>query len=154
MVIHDTLLAAVQAQPVAAVTVTVALPPAAVAFADVAEIVGAHGVPACVTVNVAPAIVRVPVRLVEPALAATVNVTVPEPVPAAPVLTVIHAALLTAVQVHPVPAVTVLLPLPPAATIDCDVGEMVGAHGALNANVFDRALGELPPGPTADTTAS
>jgi hypothetical protein len=154
MVIQATLLVAVHAQPAAAVTVTVPLPPAAVAFADGAPIVGAHGVPACVTVKVAPAIVSVPVRLVVPAFAATVNVTVPDPVPAAPVLTVIHAALLTAVQVHPVPALTVLLPLPPAAETDCDVGEMVGAHGALNAKVFDRALGALPPGPTADTTDS
>jgi hypothetical protein len=71
IVIHDTLLTAVQAQPVAAVTVTVALPPTAVAFADVAEIAGAQAAPAWVTVNVLPAIVSVPVRMVVVGFAAT-----------------------------------------------------------------------------------
>jgi hypothetical protein len=46
------------------------------------------------------------------------NVTEPLPVPAAPPVTVIHDVLLTAVHVQPVPAVTVVLPAPPAAAID------------------------------------
>jgi hypothetical protein len=148
------LLLVVHAHPVAAVTVTVPVPAAAATLADAGAIVGAQGVPACVTVKVLPAIVSVPVRLVVPAFAATVNDTGPEPVPAAPELIVIHAALLTATQVHPAPAVTVLVPVPPAAAMLCETGEMLGAHGALNANVFERALGALPPGPTADTTDS
>ena len=74
--------------------------------------------PAWVTVNVLPAIVSVPVRPVVDVFAADVKLTVPLPVPAAPAVTVIHAALLTAVHAHPVPAVTVVLPAPPAAPID------------------------------------
>ena len=154
IVIQDALLVAVHAHPAAAVTETVVLPTPAPTLAVVGEIVGAHGVPAWVTVKVVPAIVSVPLRLVVPPLGAAVNVTVPEPVPDAPVLIVIHAALLTAVQTQPVPTVTVLLPVPPPAAIDCDVGEMLGVHGTLNANVFERVLAALPPGPTAETTAS
>ena len=40
-----------------------------------------HGAPACVTVKVWPPIVSVPVREVVPALAATLKLTVPLPVP-------------------------------------------------------------------------
>ena len=152
--IQDALLLAVQAQPVVAVTVTVPLPPAAVAFAEGAEIVGTHGVPGWVTVKVAPAIVSVPLRLVLPGLAPAVKVTVPEPVPLAPELMVIHPALLTAVHTHPFAAVTVLLPEPPEDGTDCAIGEMLGEHGVLNAKVFERGLGDLPPGPTAETTTS
>jgi hypothetical protein len=103
---------------VAAVTVTVPAIPAGTTAADAGEIVGAHGAPDCVTVNVDPAIVSVPVRLAVPVLAATLNVTVPDPEPDAPVTTVIHAALLTAVHRQPVPTVTVLLPAPAAAAAD------------------------------------
>ena len=69
--IHDALLEAAHVQPVPAVTETA--PVNAVDPTDevVEEIVGAHGVPACVTVNVLPAIVAVPVREVLPGLAAT-----------------------------------------------------------------------------------
>jgi hypothetical protein len=154
-VIHVALLLAVQAQPVAAVTLTVPLPAADVTLADAGEIVGAHAAAACcVTVNVDPAMVSVPVRLVVPVLAALLNVTVPDPEPDAPVLTVIHATLLTAVHEQPVPAVIVLLPVPPAAAIDCDEGEMVGVHAALNAKVLDLVLSAVPIGPIASTTAS
>ena len=62
MVIHAAELVAVQAQPVAAVIATDARVPAAATFADAGAIVGAHVVPACVTVKVWPPIVRVPVR--------------------------------------------------------------------------------------------
>jgi hypothetical protein len=102
---------------------------------------------------VLPAIVSVPVRLV-PVFAATPKVTVPFPVPAAPAVTVIHAALLTAVHTQPAGALTVVPAVPPAAVSDWLAGEMVGAHGAVNENVFERALGAVPPGPTALTTVS
>jgi hypothetical protein len=154
IVIQLALLVAVQPQPVGAVTATVPLPAAAVRFVDVGEIAGVHGVPAWLTVKLSPAIVRVPVRLVVAALAATVNVVLPGPVPAAPELTVIHAALLTADHTQPVPTLTVLLPVPPPATTDCEVGEILGVQGAVNANVFERALAVLPPGPTAETMVS
>ena len=70
-VIQGALLAAVQAQPMAAVTATAPVPAADVTLAEAEEIVGAHGVAACVTVNVLPAIVSVPVRDVFPVFAAT-----------------------------------------------------------------------------------
>ncbi len=154
-VIHVALLLAVHEQPVAAVTVTVPVPAADVTLADAGEIVRLHGAAACcVTVNVDPAMVSVPVRLVVPVLAALLNVTVPDPEPDAPVLTVIHATLLTVVHEQPVPAVIVLLPVPPTAAIDWEEGEMVGVHAPLNANVLDRVLAALPLGPRASTTAS
>ena len=53
------------------------------------------------------------------------------PVPLAPALIVIHPALLTAVQLQPVPAVTVTVPV---AAVDVvrfdDVGLIVNVHGA------------------------
>jgi hypothetical protein len=42
-------------------------------------------------------------------LSDTLNVTVPLPLPDAPDVTVIHESLLTAVQVQPAPAVTVMV---------------------------------------------
>jgi hypothetical protein len=70
--IHAALLVAVQLQPVVAVTVIVPVLPEAAALADVGEIDGAQGAPACVTVNVAPATVSVPVREALDVFAATV----------------------------------------------------------------------------------
>ena len=65
--IQFTFVAAVQPQPAPAVTVTLALPPVEVKLFVVGEIEYVHGAPPCVTVNVSPAIVIVPVRaLVEP----------------------------------------------------------------------------------------
>ena len=63
-----------------------------------------HGA-AWVTVNVWPAMVSVPVRAA-PVLAATLNATVPGPLPLAPLVTVIQVVLLTPVHAHPVAAVT------------------------------------------------
>ena len=72
MVIHVESLVAVQVQPVPALTVTVPVVAADDArFDDSGAIVKEHGAPACVTVNVLPAIVSVPVRDVEPVLAPT-----------------------------------------------------------------------------------
>ena len=62
IVSHAALLAAVQPQPVAAVTVTDPVPPAAAMLADGVEIVGVHVAPACVIEKVLPPIVNVPVR--------------------------------------------------------------------------------------------
>jgi hypothetical protein len=66
----------------------------------------------CVTVNVDPAIVIVPVRLVVPVFAATVYVAVPFPLPVDEVT--IHGAPLTAVHAQPAAALTVMLPEPAA----------------------------------------
>ena len=71
-VIQASLLAAVQLQPVPAVTVTVPVAAADVArFDEVGAIVNVHGAPACVTVNVCPPMVIVPVRDEVVVLAAT-----------------------------------------------------------------------------------
>jgi hypothetical protein len=72
------------------------------------------GFPSCVTVNVLPAMVIVPVLWVVDVLAETEYVTVPLPVPLVPEVMVIHDALLAAVQVQlPDEAVTLTLPVPP-----------------------------------------
>ena len=71
-VIHESLLAAVQLQLVPAVTVTVPLEAAdEVRFEEEGEIANVQGMPACVTVNVPPPIVNVPVRDVDAVFAAT-----------------------------------------------------------------------------------
>ena len=70
-VIQVAALVAVHAQPVAAVTATVPVLAVAVTLADAGEIVGVQGAAACVTVNVLPPIVSVPVRDVVVVLAAT-----------------------------------------------------------------------------------
>ena len=78
------------------------------------------------TVNVWPAMVMVPVRA-GPVFAATVKLTDPVPVPAAPAVIVIHdGALLTAVHAHVAPVVTAIaVPAPPAAAIDSLVEAIV-----------------------------
>ncbi len=80
----------------------------------------------CVTVNVCPAIVIVPVRVVEPVFAATLYDTTPEPVTALPDVTVIQPTPLVAVhwQVF-VEAFTVTSPVPPAARKSLLVGVSV-----------------------------
>ena len=113
-----------------------------------------HGVPASVTVKVLVPIVTVPVREAVPAFAATLSVTVSLPTPAAPAVTVIHVALLTAVHAHAASPLTVTVTLPPALLNDWLVGEMPGGHGKLKEKVFDRAPAVEPPGPTALTTPS
>jgi hypothetical protein len=70
-VIQVAALVAVQAQPVAALTVTVPVLAVDVTLADAGEIVGVQGAAACVTVNVFPPIVNVPVREVVVVFAAT-----------------------------------------------------------------------------------
>ena len=122
---HETLLAAVHAQPAPTVTVTVPLPALDVADWLLDEIEEEQDAAACVTVNVIPAIVSVPVRLAPVAvLAATLNATVPPPDPVAPPVTESHEVLLAAVHAQPAPAVTVLLPVPDAAVKDWLVGEI------------------------------
>ena len=61
-----------------------------------------HAAAAWLTVYVWPAMVAVPVRGVVTVLAATVRATVPLPLPLAPLVTVIHDAVLAAVHAQPV----------------------------------------------------
>jgi hypothetical protein len=73
----------------------------------------------------------VPVRGVVAVFAATSKVTEPLPFPVAPVLTVIHPALLAAVHAQPVAALTATaVPVVAAAATFADADEIVGAHGA------------------------
>jgi len=72
IVIHVALLVAAQLQPEPAVTLTEPVVAVGdVRFDEVGRIVNVHGAPACVIVNVWPAIVSVPVREAVPVLAAT-----------------------------------------------------------------------------------
>src|SRR5438034_1244960 len=65
-------------------------------------------------VTTAPAPVTVPEREPAPGFAAALIVTVPLPLPLAPLWTVSHDALPAAVHVHPLPAVTLTVVVPPA----------------------------------------
>jgi len=62
IVIHDAEFVADQVQPVKVVTVTVTLPPAPAIVWPAGDSANVQGAAACVTVNVAPAMVNVPVR--------------------------------------------------------------------------------------------
>ena len=63
-------------------------------------------IPACVTVNVCPATVNVPLRCDVEVLACTEYPTVPFPLPLPPDVMLIQLALLDATQPHPVGDVT------------------------------------------------
>ena len=83
------------------------------------------------TVNVVPAIVRVPLCALVPVLAAALKATVPLPLPLAPEVTVSQdVLLLTAVHAQVLPAVTATLPVPPTAPSDWLVGEIEYEHAA------------------------
>jgi hypothetical protein len=62
--------------------------------------------------------------------AAAVNETVPVPRPGPPAVMVIHEAAGVALHVQVGPAVTAIVPLPPAAAIACVTGSTVNVHGA------------------------
>jgi hypothetical protein len=130
------LLTAVHEQPDGAVTVMFGpFPPffiieSLVGVMEYVHVGGGGGGAAadCVTVNVCPATVRVPVRSA-PGLAAIVNATLPLPLPDAPDVMVSHAALLAAVHAHPLAALTAIdVPAPPPAAAVCDVGLMLYEH--------------------------
>jgi hypothetical protein len=63
-------------------------------------------------VKVCPAAVSVPVRELAPVFAATLKDTFPFPAPLPPETSVIHPALATAVQEHPLPLITPNEPAP------------------------------------------
>jgi hypothetical protein len=113
------LLTAVHAHPDAAITLVEPVPPSARTDWLTGETEYVHGAPACVTLNVCPPIVSVPVRCVVFALTAALKATVPAPVPLAPLMTVSHGVLLlTPVHAQPVGALTAVDPVPPPATTD------------------------------------
>jgi hypothetical protein len=106
---------AVQAQPLAAVTVTLALPPVGGKLTLDGDTEKVHGTPACVMVTVRPAAVNVVLRAVVDMFAVAVNDTVPLPDPLAPLVMLSQLTLSEAVQAQPLAAVTEMLALPPAA---------------------------------------
>ena len=69
----------------------------------------------CITVKVCPATVSVPLRVFWLLSAATEYLTSPSPFPLLPEMMVIQPALLWAVHSHPGMALTLTLPMPPAA---------------------------------------
>jgi hypothetical protein len=83
-------------------------------------------------VNVAPAIVSVPV-LAAPVFAWAVKPTEPFPVPVAPEVMESHPALLVAVHAHPLVVVTPTVPVPPVAATDWLVGAIVNVQGGAAA---------------------
>lgn len=94
---HVSLEAAVHAHPCGAVTLTDPLPPFAGTDPAEAEREYEHPTPDCVTVNVRPAMVSVPVRENADVFAAAVNDTEPLPLPDAGEA-VIQLSLLAAVH--------------------------------------------------------
>jgi hypothetical protein len=80
-------------------------------------------------VNVWPATVSVPVRDAVEVLAATTKPTTPFPLPEAPLVTVIQAALLVADQAQPLVVVTATVELSPAAGEFPHAGATEQVHG-------------------------
>src|SRR6478672_243751 len=100
MVIHEALLAAAQPQAVWVVTVTVVPVPAASRTLWLVGLITYEHPGSCVTVNVWSAIVIVPVRVAATVFSAYVHPTLPLPTPDVGDWTIIHDALLVAVQPH------------------------------------------------------
>src|SRR5512141_3251232 len=98
------------------VTAKEAGPPSLPIEADVGDIeyVQLTGAPSWSILAVCPPMVSELLRLPWSGFAATVNDTVPAPLPLAPDVIVSHCASARAVQVHPVAVVTVAEPEPPA----------------------------------------
>jgi len=116
-----------------AVTVTEPEAPLSATFWLVGEIVnvqvGGGGGGACVTVNVLPAAAIEALRELLPVLAATVNPTLPLPVPEVPPVMLIHGALVVAVHAQLfADTVTAIDPDPPAFVKLCVVGDIEKEH--------------------------
>ena len=104
--------------------------------------------------NVCPAIVKVPLRPVELALAETEKLTLAGPVTETGDVSVIHVSFARAVHPQVAPALTETERDVAAAGTDIVVVESSGAQGAELVKGFDTRLAEVPPGPTAETRAS
>lgn len=138
--IHGALLDALQPQPAGAVRLTLVF----VADADGDRWSGAienEQFSPCETVNVRPPIVNVPDRP-GPLFAATVNATLPFPVPLAPDVIESQLALLVAVQPQPLPAITLTEPVPPPAGAAKDDSDSDNAQPSpcVTVNVWPAAV--------------
>jgi hypothetical protein len=122
---HSVWLAAVQEHDASVLTATERVPPAASIVADTGDMAYEQplATPACFTRSVWPATVAVALLSVERVFAAALNTALPEPLPE-PLVTVSHAALDDAVQLHPSGAVTAADTVPPAAWTVVLVGLM------------------------------
>jgi len=133
---HGTLAVADHAQPVAVNRFTDPVVLDALTDCELADREYVHGmddVPDCVTVNVWPAIVAVPVRCAEDPFAAAVILTTPSPAPLAPAVIVSQDASLVAVHSQPLPASTVSEIGPPAAATDWLVEDSENVHPGAGA---------------------
>jgi hypothetical protein len=157
---NEALLAAVHSQftPCVTVTPTVPLPPSRSNDWFVELSANAHGTRACETVSVRLLTTTDPVRGA-PVFAWTVTVTVPLPRPLVGV-SVINAALLSAVQAHESPVMTsTVRESPPAGTIAAiSVGTLSG-HGSTASDgggvtVVVDSVGVSPPAQPALNAAS
>jgi hypothetical protein len=132
---HEALLVVLHVHRLVVVTATTVVSPPAGELRLTGEIVYEQAVAAaCVTVKVWPAIVMVPVRVDVAVFCATEYDTVPAPLPDAPAVTVIQAALLAAVHAQPADALTPTVPLPAPDPYEALAAERLGVHGALNEN--------------------
>jgi hypothetical protein len=129
-VIHVALLAADQLHPASVVTADDPVDAPAPTDTLDGEIEYVHGAADCVTVNVWPAIVSVPVRDEALGFDAILNVAEPSPLPDVAPTSVSHDALLAAVQAQPAGAATVAKPLPAAAVALWLVGVIAYVHAA------------------------
>lgn len=124
VVIHESVVVAVQEHEASVVRKLVPTPPSGVIVRVVGLSVNGQVFAAWVTVKVRPATVSVPVRCVERLFASTRNATRPVRVPLVPVVIVIQGTLLTAVQVQESVVVTIVAPVPPFGLSDKLVGEI------------------------------
>ena len=131
IVIQEGMPDADQEQPVAVAIESVLDEPAAGTDRFAGVTVKAH-TPAWVTLKLLPAIVTVAVRDEVAVFVLTVRLTLPLPDPEAPEATTIHETGLAAVQLHPVPAVTLTLTVSPAATAFLLLGLMAQVHVGLD----------------------
>ena len=125
---QEALLVAVHVHALAAVTAVVDDPPADVSVRESGDTLSVQDVPLWVTVTAWPATVSVPMRCAVDVFAVTLKVTVPLPEPLAPLLMVSQAALLVAVHVHPVAAVTAAVDDPAAEASVAEVGDTPKVH--------------------------
>jgi hypothetical protein len=127
IVIQESPLVAVQEHPAALETEIVAVPPDGATVSDVGLTEYEQATAACVTANVWPAIVAVPVRA-DPMFAEMFATTVPLPVRLAPAGITIQDALLVAVHAQPLAADTEIEGLLPDASTDWLVGLIEYEH--------------------------
>jgi hypothetical protein len=120
---------AVHAHDPPVVTAMAPEPPAAAMVWLAGAIENVHGAACCVTVSVCPPMVMVPLRAA-PGFRGALNTTTPFPVPDDPAVMVIQGAFDVALQAHPVPALTFVLPSPPAAAMSTASGDSAKPHGA------------------------